>query len=128
MAAYNSVRSAVCHCPVVALAFTTYSYTLLSPRISPWCCVSRRQLSRSAVKLALAHEGEISSDCNRSLTLPPLHTGHARPQHQIDGIQFMWKFLIQSVADADKGFEGLGVLMAHIMGLGKTLTVWCLPC
>ncbi|TGZ77844.1 hypothetical protein EX30DRAFT_310707, partial [Ascodesmis nigricans] len=41
-------------------------------------------------------------------------------EHQINGIRFMWKELIQSVANSK---EQAGALLAHTMGLGKTLQV-----
>jgi transcriptional regulator ATRX len=43
--------------------------------------------------------------------------------HQFEGIQFMWDSCFESVKLLKKGDKGSGCLLAHCMGLGKTLQV-----
>ncbi|XP_051505384.1 transcriptional regulator ATRX isoform X1 [Myxocyprinus asiaticus] len=42
--------------------------------------------------------------------------------HQVDGVQFMWDCCCESVAKVEKS-SGSGCILAHCMGLGKTLQV-----
>ncbi|KAG8380399.1 hypothetical protein BUALT_Bualt06G0011300 [Buddleja alternifolia] len=43
--------------------------------------------------------------------------------HQITGIRFIWENIIQSVRKVRSGDKGLGCILAHTMGLGKTFQV-----
>jgi transcriptional regulator ATRX len=39
---------------------------------------------------------------------------------QISGVRFLWENVVESVAQASSGAPGLGCILAHEMGLGKT--------
>jgi len=51
--------------------------------------------------------------------LTPLLAKVIKP-HQIGGLRFLWDNIVESVAELDSG-AGLGCILAHAMGLGKTL-------
>ncbi|ERN15878.1 protein CHROMATIN REMODELING 20 [Amborella trichopoda] len=54
--------------------------------------------------------------------VPPSISAHLKP-HQIGGLRFMWENCIQSVKKIKSGDKGLGCILAHTMGLGKTFQV-----
>ncbi|XP_077229028.1 protein CHROMATIN REMODELING 20-like isoform X2 [Tasmannia lanceolata] len=54
--------------------------------------------------------------------IPPSISAKLKP-HQIAGIRFMWENIIQSVRKVKSGDRGLGCILAHTMGLGKTFQV-----
>ena len=47
---------------------------------------------------------------------------HLKP-HQIDGLKFMWDCCFEKVEMIKEGHKGSGCILAHCMGLGKTLQV-----
>jgi SNF2 family DNA or RNA helicase len=51
------------------------------------------------------------------------HLAASLKAHQIDGIRFMWR---EVVGTADDSEEAQGCLLAHTMGLGKTIQVYVL--
>ncbi|XP_077250919.1 protein CHROMATIN REMODELING 20-like isoform X3 [Tasmannia lanceolata] len=54
--------------------------------------------------------------------IPPSVSAKLKP-HQIAGIRFIWENIIQSVRQVKSGDRGLGCILAHTMGLGKTFQV-----
>ncbi|XP_042518002.1 protein CHROMATIN REMODELING 20 isoform X2 [Macadamia integrifolia] len=57
-----------------------------------------------------------------AVRIPPSISSKLKP-HQIAGIRFMWENIIQSVRKVKSGDKGLGCILAHTMGLGKTFQV-----
>ena len=47
---------------------------------------------------------------------------HLKPLH-IEGVKFMWDSCFEKVELIQKGHKGSGCMLAHCMGLGKTLQV-----
>ncbi|KAJ0967213.1 hypothetical protein J5N97_024130 [Dioscorea zingiberensis] len=54
--------------------------------------------------------------------IPPSMSARLKP-HQVAGIRFLWENIIQSVRKVKSGDKGLGCILAHTMGLGKTFQV-----
>ncbi|XP_068660987.1 protein CHROMATIN REMODELING 20-like isoform X2 [Aristolochia californica] len=57
-----------------------------------------------------------------AVRIPPSLSAKLKP-HQSAGIRFMWENIIQSVRKVKSGDRGLGCILAHTMGLGKTFQV-----
>ncbi|KAK3043158.1 hypothetical protein RJ639_000047 [Escallonia herrerae] len=71
---------------------------------------------RGYIVNAVREEGE------EAVRIPSSISTKLKP-HQIKGIQFMWENIIQSIRKVRSGDKGLGCILAHTMGLGKTLQV-----
>ncbi|KAK8487918.1 hypothetical protein V6N11_014375 [Hibiscus sabdariffa] len=61
-------------------------------------------------------------DGEEAVRIPPSISAKLKV-HQIAGIRFMWENIIQSITKVKSGDKGLGCILAHTMGLGKTLQV-----
>ncbi|XP_050674558.1 uncharacterized protein LOC126972036 isoform X2 [Leptidea sinapis] len=59
------------------------------------------------------------------VTVHPFFT-RVMKAHQYEGVKFMWDACFESVSMVTKGFQGGGCILAHCMGLGKTLQVLAL--
>ncbi|CAI0385224.1 unnamed protein product [Linum tenue] len=57
-----------------------------------------------------------------AVRIPPSIAGKLKV-HQVAGIRFMWENIIQSIGRVKSGDKGLGCILAHTMGLGKTFQV-----
>ncbi|THG10502.1 hypothetical protein TEA_012530 [Camellia sinensis var. sinensis] len=57
-----------------------------------------------------------------AVRIPPSISGKLK-SHQISGIRFMWENIIQSITKVKAGDKGLGCILAHTMGLGKTFQI-----
>ncbi|KAL8517913.1 hypothetical protein ACS0TY_009283 [Phlomoides rotata] len=64
----------------------------------------------------------LSEEGEEAVRIPPSISRKLK-HHQIAGIRFMWENVIQSVKKVRSGDRGLGCILAHMMGLGKTLQV-----
>lgn len=53
----------------------------------------------------------------------PLGISKFLKPHQIEGVRFMWENCIESLKKVKLGDQGNGCILAHSMGLGKTLQV-----
>ncbi|XWS58430.1 hypothetical protein CRYUN_Cryun08bG0033000 [Craigia yunnanensis] len=61
-------------------------------------------------------------DDEEAVRIPPSISAKLKV-HQIAGIRFMWENIIQSITKVRSGDKGLGCILAHTMGLGKTFQV-----
>ncbi|CAB3257167.1 unnamed protein product [Arctia plantaginis] len=59
------------------------------------------------------------------VTIHPFFT-KVMKAHQYEGVKFMWDACFESLADIKAGHAGGGCILAHCMGLGKTLQVLAL--
>ncbi|CAH2215946.1 jg207, partial [Pararge aegeria aegeria] len=59
------------------------------------------------------------------VTVDPFFT-KVMKAHQYEGVKFMWDACFESVSQVQSGHAGGGCILAHCMGLGKTLQVLAL--
>lgn len=88
---------------------------------------SRNLLDEASVEvLGDANTGYIVNvrreDGEEAVRVPPSISAKLKV-HQIAGIRFMWENIIQSITKVKSGDKGLGCILAHTMGLGKTFQV-----
>ena len=53
----------------------------------------------------------------------PKYVGSMIKPHQIGGVRFMWDNLVEDLEEFKRS-DGFGCILAHSMGLGKTLQVF----
>ncbi|XP_017222629.1 protein CHROMATIN REMODELING 20 [Daucus carota subsp. sativus] len=64
----------------------------------------------------------VREEGEEAVRIPPSISSKLKA-HQVSGIRFMWENIIQSIGKARSGDKGLGCILAHTMGLGKTFQV-----
>ncbi|XP_075084298.1 protein CHROMATIN REMODELING 20 isoform X1 [Nicotiana tabacum] len=64
----------------------------------------------------------VREDGEEAVRIPPSISAKLKA-HQVAGIRFMWENIIQSIRKVKSGDKGLGCILAHTMGLGKTFQV-----
>ncbi|TVU30471.1 hypothetical protein EJB05_22097, partial [Eragrostis curvula] len=69
------------------------------------------------------HIVNLAREDDEELVRIPSSMSSKLKNHQVEGIRFMWENVIQSVKKVRSGDKGLGCILAHNMGLGKTFQV-----
>ncbi|CAH9080492.1 unnamed protein product [Cuscuta epithymum] len=64
----------------------------------------------------------VRDEAEEAVRIPPSMSAKLKA-HQVAGIRFMWENVIQSIKNVKSGDKGLGCILAHTMGLGKTFQV-----
>nr|GMC50152.1 protein CHROMATIN REMODELING 20 isoform X1 [Ipomoea batatas] len=64
----------------------------------------------------------VRDEGEEAVRIPPSMSAKLK-SHQVAGIRFMWENIIQSIKNVKSGDKGLGCILAHTMGLGKTFQV-----
>ncbi|KAJ8558565.1 hypothetical protein K7X08_035744 [Anisodus acutangulus] len=64
----------------------------------------------------------VREEGEEAVRIPPSISSKLK-SHQVTGIRFMWENIIQSIRKVKSGDKGLGCILAHTMGLGKTFQV-----
>ncbi|KAG2260110.1 hypothetical protein Bca52824_079404 [Brassica carinata] len=85
-----------------------------------------KNVLRGAEALGDAHSGYIVNVVRETgeeaVRIPPSISAQLK-DHQVTGIRFMWENIVQSINGIKSGDKGLGCILAHTMGLGKTFQV-----
>ncbi|KAL0732506.1 hypothetical protein Bca4012_008715 [Brassica carinata] len=85
-----------------------------------------KNVLRGAEALGDAHSGYIVNVVRETgeeaVRIPPSISSQLK-DHQVTGIRFMWENIVQSINGIKSGDKGLGCILAHTMGLGKTFQV-----
>ena len=91
----------------------------------PWCIEADLRLgSVISAQCGCYPSTEVQSISPPVLAFLSLPPSLALPcPFQVEGVRFMWQNCIHSVADVRSGREGMGCILAHAMGLGKTVQV-----
>lgn len=82
-----------------------------------FCLMGEKELTTKAIYLDVNEEtkkGIIRVDPSIACAMKP---------HQIEGVKFMWDSVFERVEMIKNGHKGSGCILAHCMGLGKTLQV-----
>ncbi|WKY07024.1 hypothetical protein Q1695_006870 [Nippostrongylus brasiliensis] len=86
----------------------------------------KRRNSHDLEKIELTQTGRLLVNAGHGADEPDVHVSayltHILQPHQLGGVRFMYDNIIESLSEFDKS-PGFGCILAHSMGLGKTIQV-----